>query len=98
VSLILGTDVAGAGVGVGSSPAMPDTGGLVARGDGTAAGKPKVLRATPRLNPRFGRFGVPGTTAGVPGGATDPGGVEGPGVLNSAQRGHLRFVSVRSNN
>jgi hypothetical protein len=82
------------GAGVGSSPPMPDTGGLVASGEGTAAGKPNVGASAPRLNPRLGRFGVPGA-----GGLTaEPVGVEGPGVLNSAQRGHLRFVSGAQKN
>ena len=66
-------------------------GGLVARGEGTAAWKPKP--APLRLN-----SAVPGI--GIPGGGGLPAEPEAPGVLggavpllNSAQRGHFRFVS-----
>lgn len=74
--------------------AIPDMGGLVARGDGTAAGKPNADVDGPRLKPRLGKFGVDG------GGGLDAdvAGVEGTGtvpLLNSAQRGHLRFVSAQ---
>lgn len=72
------------------SSSIADIGGLVARGEGTAAGKPNDAEG-PRLKPRFGIFVV----------TPDGGGpeAEGPGVagavplLNSAHRGHLRFVS-----
>jgi len=69
---------------------MLDTGGLVARGDGTAAGKPNAEVDGPRLNPRLGRLGVAGgglvaeADVGVGGGAVP--------LLNSAYRGHLRLV------
>lgn len=72
---------------------MPDMGGLVASGEGTAAGKPNNAVDGPRLNPRLGRFGVAGggveadADAGVGGGAVP--------LLNSAQRGHLRLVSAQ---
>lgn len=72
---------------------MADIGGLVARGDGTAAGNPNALLDGPRLNPRLG--------PGVEGGglaAVDEGATEAPGVvggLNSRYLGHLRLVSVR---
>jgi len=74
------------GVGGTVSSSMADMGGEVARGDGTAAGKPND---EPRLNPRAA------TAPGV--GAADP---EGPGVagkvplLNSAHLGHLRLVFI----
>ena len=69
---------------------MADMGGLVAKGDGTAAGKPNVAVEGPRLKPRLGRFAVVG-------GGLVADGVEGVGtvlLLNSAQRGHLRLVSI----
>lgn len=69
---------------------MADMGGLVANGDGTAAGKPNVAAEGPRLKPRLGRFAVVG-------GGLAAEGVEGVGtvlLLNSAQRGHLRLVSI----
>jgi hypothetical protein len=73
-----------------ASSTIPDIGGLVARGDGTATGKPKAEADGPRLNPRFGKFGVVGggLVAEVEGAA---GAVP---LLNSAHRGHLRLVST----
>lgn len=79
------------------SSSIADMGGLVANGDGTAAGNPndeRLLPPTggPRLNPRFvnpgavGGGGLVAEAEGVRGGGTVP-------LLNSAQRGHLRFVS-----
>lgn len=68
-------------------------GGLVARGEGTAAGKPKDVVDGPRLKPRLGRLGVGGGGLEAEGVA----GVEGTGavpLLNSAHRGHLRLVST----
>jgi len=72
-------------------------GGLVAKGDGTAAGNPKERLLPPiggpRLKPKFanpGAVGGGGLVAEVDGvreGGTVP-------LLNSAQRGHLRFVSA----
>lgn len=71
---------------------MADIGGLVARGDGTAAGKPKEVFGGPRLKPRFGRAEVGGGgLAREPAGAGVIGAVP---LLNSAQRGHFRFVST----
>jgi len=70
---------------------MADMGGLVAKGDGTAAGYPKAAAEGPLLKPRLGRFAVVG------GGGLVADGVEGVGtvlLLNSAQRGHLRLVSI----
>lgn len=62
-------------------------GGLVARGDDTATGKPNDDVDGPRLKPRLGRFGVVG------GGLVADADAEGAGpLLNSAHRGHLRFV------
>ena len=67
-------------------------GGLVARGEGTAAWKPKL--APLRLNPAVPGMGVPGgggldaepEAAGVVAGAVP--------LLNSAHLGHLRFVFI----
>jgi len=67
---------------------MADIGGLVAKGDGTAAGNPNVAAEGPLLNPRLGRF------AGVGGLVADCEGVGAVPLLNSAQRGHLRLVSI----
>ena len=70
---------------------MADMGGLVAKGDGTAAGNPNVAVEGPLLKPRLGKFAVVG------GGGLVAEGVEGVGtvlLLNSAQRGHLRLVSI----
>jgi len=65
---------------------MADMGGLMAKGDGTAAGNPNVALDGPRLKPRLGRFPV------VEGLVADPDGVGTVPLLNSAQRGHFRFV------
>lgn len=77
--------------GTASRSSMADMGGLVAKGEGTAAGNPNVAVEGPRLNPRLGKFAVVG------GGGLVAEGVEGAGtvlLLNSAQRGHLRLVSI----
>lgn len=100
VSLIFGPAVADEGVPgseVTLSSSIACIGGLVAKGDGTAAGNPKerLLPPTggPRLKPKFtnpGAVGGGGLVAEVDG-------VKGGGIvplLNSAQRGHLRFVSA----
>lgn len=77
---------------------MADMGGLVANGEGTAAGNPKAELADPRLNPRFGRLGLV-----APPGAALVLAAGGPGVagavplLNSAHRGHFRLVSNMCN-
>ena len=76
---------------IGSISSIAKTGGLVASGDGTAAGKPKLDTEGPLLKPRFGRFGVAGGLVADVAAVTEPG--IDP-LLNSAQRGHLRFVSV----
>jgi len=73
-----------------ASSTIPDIGGLVARGDGTAAGKPNEDVEGPRLNPRLGKFGVVG--GGLV--ADDEGAAGVVPLLNSAHRGHLRLVSV----
>ena len=81
------------GAGASASSSWADIGGLVARGEGTAAGKPKAALEGPRWNPRLGKFAV------VDGGlVAEPEGVGVTGavpLLNSAQRGHFRFVSSR---
>jgi hypothetical protein len=70
------------------SSTIPDMGGLVARGDGTA-GKPNEAVEGPRLKPRLGKLGVVG------GGLVADVEVEGAvPLLNSAHRGHLRLVSA----
>jgi hypothetical protein len=77
------------GAGASASSSRADIGGLVARGEGTAAGK---LKEGPRLNPRLGKFAVVG--GGL---VAEPEGVGVTGavpLLNSAQRGHFRFVST----
>lgn len=68
-----------------TSSSIADMGGLVASGEGTAVGCPKTLEG-PRLNPKLGRL------AGGCGLETD-GVVGAVPLLNSAHRGHLRFVS-----
>ena len=83
VSLILGAEPDGVeGM---TSSSMADMGGLVASGEGTAAGCPKTFEVA-RLNPILGK------AAGGCGLETD-GVVGAVPLLNSAQRGHLRFVS-----
>jgi hypothetical protein len=102
VSLIFGAAAADEeGVPDGSimppSSSIANIGGLVANGDGTAAGNPNELPPAggPRLNPKLvnpGAVGAVGLVAGadgVRGGGTVP-------LLNSAQRGHLRFVSIEA--
>jgi len=69
-------------------------GGLVAKGDDTAAGKPNAALEGPRLKPRLGRFAVGGGLVAEPDGV---GGVGAVPLLNSAQRGHFRFVSIKKN-
>lgn len=89
MSLILGAALEG--VIKGSMSSIADSGGLVARGDGTAALKPndafcEGLLKPPKLDP-----------LGVAGGGLVADGVAGTGaapLLNSAQRGHFRLVSV----
>jgi hypothetical protein len=105
VSLILGAalpEPEGVDVPVVSAPgsSIANTGGLVARGDETATGKPKLDTEGPRANPRLifwiGSVGVaePGGGAGLEADAGPEGVLAGIVLeLNSAQRGHLRFVS-----
>ena len=91
MSLILGAVLVG--VMEGSMSSMADTGGLVARGDGTAALKLKDAFCDGLLKP------LKLDPLGVAGGGLEPDGVEGTSgapLLNSAQRGHLRFVSAGS--
>ena len=90
INLIFGAEPLGV-PGTASRSSMADMGGLVAKGDGTAAGNPNVAVEGPRLKPRLGKFAVVG------GGGLVAEGVEGVGtvlLLNSAQRGHLRLVSI----
>lgn len=89
VSFIFGLDPDGVGGIESSSMAIADIGGLVASGEGTAAGNPKALMEGPRLKPRFGRLllgggGLVAELEGVAGAVP---------LLNSAHRGHLRLVS-----
>ena len=75
------------------SMTIADIGGLVAKGEGTAAGNPNDVLEGPRLKPRFG--GKPAEAGG--GLVAEPDGVGAVGavpLLNSAQRGHFRFVSA----
>lgn len=70
---------------------IADSGGLVARGDGTAALKLKDAFCEGLLKPlKFDAFGVPGGGLVADGVA----GTGGAPLLNSAQRGHFRFVSA----
>ena len=85
VSLILGA--------VGASSDAATTGGLVARGEGTWSELWPKPREVLRLGVNGGGVAAgpdadPAAGVGVAGGCTP--------VLNSAQRGHLRFVSGRS--
>ena len=84
VSLILGADGA-------VSSSIAERGGLVARGEETAAGNPNELPPG-RMNPN------PDNPAPIGGGLlAELEGVGGTGavpLLNSAQRGHFRLVSV----
>ena len=75
--------------GTASTSSMADMGGLVAKGDGTAAGNPNAALEGPRLKPRLGRFAV------VEGGlVAEPDCAGAVPLLNSAHRGHFRFVSI----
>jgi hypothetical protein len=90
INLIFGAEPLGV-PGTASRSSMADMGGLVAKGDGTAAGNPNVAVEGPLLKPRLGKFAVVG------GGGLVADGVEEVGtvlLLNSAQRGHLRLVSI----
>jgi hypothetical protein len=90
VSLSLGAALEGV-IG-GSTFSIADTGGLIARGDGTAALNPKEAFCEGLLNPKL-------DPPGVAGGGLAPVGVAGTGgapLLNSAQRGHFRLVSAGS--
>lgn len=73
------------------SSSAADIGGLVASGDGTATGNPKAVLDGPRLNPRLGKFAVGGGLVAEPEAVGVAGAVP---LLNSAQRGHFRFVST----
>jgi len=84
VNLILVVD------GAAGSSSIADTGGLVANGEGTATGKPKAGFEGPRLNPRLGIL-IAGGLVAEPEGTSDAGAVP---LLNSAHRGHLRFVFI----
>lgn len=89
VNLIFGPEPLGV-EGTTSSSSMADTGGLMANGEGTAAGKPNAELEGPRLNPRLGKLPVAG------GGLLAPPGVGGAvPLLNSAHRGHFLLVSRR---
>jgi len=83
-SLILGPEPDGVG-GIMSTFSSAETGGLVARGEGTAGNPNGVVG--PRLNPRLGKFGVAAGVVAVP---EVP--VVALGVLNSAHFGHFRLV------
>lgn len=103
VNLIFGAEAAEEeGVPGGLSSSIDITGGLVAKGDGTALGNPKDDRLPlppafggPRLKPKLvnpgavGGGGLVAEAVGVRGGGIVP-------LLNSAQRGHLRFVSKKT--
>jgi|ERR1700722_1144527 len=78
ISLIFGAELDRGG----SASSRAETGGLVASGDGTATGYPKV-EPEGLLNPRLVADG--GGLVALVGGAVP--------ALNSAQRGHFRFVS-----
>ena len=74
------------------SSSIADIGGLVARGEGTAVGNPKEAMGGPRLKPKLGRLTlVGGGLVAEPEAVGVTGAVP---LLNSAQRGHLRFVST----
>jgi len=87
INLILGAEPLGVPGMASRSSSMADMGGLVAKGDGTAAGNPNAAAEGPRLKPRLGRFAVVG--GGL---VAEPDGVGAVPLLNSAQRGHFRFV------
>ena len=89
VSFIFGPETDGVWGMISSSSA--DMGGLIASGEGTAAGCPNEVADGPRLKPRLGKFA--GGCGVAPGTAAD--GVAGAApLLNSAQRGHFRLVSA----
>lgn len=68
-------------------------GGLLAKGEGTAAGNPNAALEGPRLKPRLGKFAVvEGRLVAEPDAAEPVGAVP---LLNSAHRGHFRFVSKK---
>lgn len=83
VSLIFGADPEGVGGISESTSSIADTGGLVAKGEGTGMPKPDLLNPL-RLDVMGGGLVADAGAAGT--GATP--------LLNSAQRGHLRLVSV----
>lgn len=89
INLIFGAEPLGV-PGTASRSSMADMGGLVAKGDGTAAGNPNVAVEGPLLKPRLGRFAVVGGEL-VAEAVEDVGTVP---LLNSAQRGHLRLVFI----
>ena len=103
VSLIFGAPPPSAGVAGPSYPSSliasdDDTGGLVASGEGTAAGCPNALGARkPAISGLSAKLtlGVGGAAVGLVADAGVPT-AGGALELNSAQRGHLRFVSVRA--
>lgn len=91
VNFIFGAELDGAIASCSSIP-IADNGGLVAKGEGTAAPYENDALGAGRLNPL--RPGTPGVIGGglvAEVGGTGRGGVP---LLNSAQRGHLRLVSV----
>ncbi len=90
VSFILGPEADGVGGMISSSTA--DMGGLIANGEGTAAGWPNTDAEGPRLKPKFGKFAGGCGLAPAP-----PDGVVGAApLLNSAHRGHFRLVSAEA--
>ena len=103
VSLIFGAPPPSVGVAGPSYPSSliasdDDTGGLVASGEGTAAGCPNALGARrPAISGLSAKLtlGVGGAAVGLVADAGVPTAGGAP-ELNSAQRGHLRFVSVRA--
>lgn len=88
VNFIFGPEPEGVPGTVRSTSSIADTGGLVAKGEGTGAPKPRAPLAL--LNPL--KLDIP---AELGGGLVTDVGVAGTGavpLLNSAQRGHLRLV------
>jgi len=81
VNLILGAEGA-------ASSSMAERGGLVARGEETAAGNPNEL-APGRLNPS-----PPNPCEALAAEVEGVGGTGAVPLLNSAQRGHLRLVFI----
>jgi len=95
VSLIFGAEEDGVEGMASSSSIIAVMGGLVARGDGTATGCPKAEPGRPKPLRLEGRV-----AEGGGGLAIEPVGVGPDGavpLLNSAQRGHFRFVSLEVN-